>query len=130
MTEFESIQLLDNAVATLVAHGDSINSGLALFYTLLFSYIVAAYVAGAALTVTQVFLATGMYCLVMLFFLVSMYMDLELFWTIARAAAERAPEAVYDESLDVYTQVLTALNSSLVFASLYFMWTVRHPKCE
>ena len=56
MTEFESMQLLDNALANFIAQGDSLNSAVALFYTVLFGYVVAAYVAGAALTKVQVFI--------------------------------------------------------------------------
>jgi hypothetical protein len=109
-----------------------------MFITLLFGYLVVAYLAGKNLSKTQVSIFTTLYCMSALGSMSIMtgnYTGMASMWEytdtlIQELGIERiAPvgDALISEGFIIGTMII---NFGSVMASLFFMWTVRHPKTE
>ena len=142
MTEYELADLALSKQAEIHGLASLLLSMLALagesitqYMTVLFGYILASYFVGADLKRVQVWIFTGLYI-----FWQS--------WTIAVLAVRGVGVQITNDRLDElmvgsprYNEIPTGVDSwlggSLVLAllaalvaSLYFMWSVRHPKAE
>ena len=122
MTEADLIEFIPLYVQT--AQG-SINTTLAL----IFGYIVAAYTAGVHLTRAQVMVGNIIYLVGVLVTVMSGAASTQRAVHFGRLLQEINP----DETIAI-AQVNPLLGYSvavlLVSASLWFMWSVRHPKTE
>jgi hypothetical protein len=134
MTEYE---IADLAVSTQeliwlqvqVMQGtlDQVFYTLEVFGTLLFGYLMVAYFIGAQLTRVQAGILTTLY----LFWVVRLGAVLNLLWLSAQMTIGEVRKISPDllpaiPSLWGPYTILTLLT----LASLYFMWSVRHPKTE
>jgi len=125
MTESDWIEMYGMAWSANVA-----NSGLLI--TLMSGYLVAAYLVGKRLTRTQI-LVTNTLFLISASFFVGGAFQLNLDTQIARKAmALQIPEfdllSYAEVNIYLWPSLVTIVYSCLVFASLFFMWQVRHPK--
>jgi hypothetical protein len=142
MTEYELADLAYSKQAEIHGLSNLLLSMLALiadnithYMTVLFGYIAAAYFVGRDLKKTQLWVFSGLYIFWQL-------------WTIAllvvRGAGVRLTNDRLEELMlgaprqgDIPTGVDSWIGGSMVLAllaalaaSLYFMWSVRHPKAE
>ncbi len=99
------------------------------FLTVLFGYLIAAYGLGAKVTRRQVMVFNAIYLVIICGLLYNMY-D---FWENVAYWVARAREADFGITAEppVLRGRLTVLAcASMVLGSLYFMWSVRHPKTQ
>lgn len=140
MTEYEIADLaisnseaIMHRVDIIQEYGNGVQGGLELFMTSIFAYLVAAYFIGPNLTKVQVFLLTALYIVWQSLNIIGI-MGTTQAWLISVALlAEAAPTMPLPDTLELKeptnAAVLAVLATSTL-ASLYFMWSVRHPKTE
>jgi hypothetical protein len=138
MTEYEMADLAASKVF-------EIQGGISLFQTatsmltdivlqymnILFAYIIAAYFIGANLGKRQVWILTTLYVLfqtwMIAVFVTRGYLSglilEDLLELQGGSVASLAPSSAF-------RTIFAALLVAALFASLYFMWSVRHPKAE
>jgi hypothetical protein len=138
MTEYEIADLaasrafgIQGQVSLFQAQTAMIADGIQQYMSILFGYIAAAYFIGANLGRSQTWVFTTLYVMwqvwmisaisARLFVLQLIVEDLQEITDISAALAD-LPSAL---SLGALSLLVAAL-----FASLYFMWSVRHPKTE
>ena len=120
--ELETIQ-------TVMAIADVQSTHISIYLTIIFAYIVVAYVAGAKLTRLQLALATFV-------FVAACLWELMMITTLGEGATAIGREVM--QSAEVKPLLgesgrkwfVRILWSSGMLAALVFMWSVRHPKTE
>jgi hypothetical protein len=93
------------------------------FFTVLFGYLLAAHFLGDKLSVKQLLIFNGMYLATILGLVFNMWggwNDMYKWFAMARDAPTATVQPHIVGAMLIYV--------SLVLASLYFMWTVRHSK--
>lgn len=138
MTEFESAQLVymqaeraGNLMSLIQTQGELIQNDATQFTTLIFGYLLVAYFIGSHLTKVQVVILNTLYIASVgstVFQMVTGGLTamgfLERFYEVSENTRELS--AMNSD----YLLFGVALNIALIIASLYFMWSVRHPKTE
>jgi hypothetical protein len=126
MSEYELGEILYNSYGSLW-------EGSQMYFTLVSAYLVVSYLVGHQLTRVQNIIITSLY----------------LVWIIGIVDAQRTESIInlglinelqHRDSIVMPAQIATAADFGLysfiavqiagVLASLYFMWTVRHPKTK
>jgi hypothetical protein len=150
MTEYEiadlaltSAELVQAQTAILQNAGSVIVSNLTLFYTLLFGYLLAAYAAGKKLSTVQAAILTLLYLAAVVynrFYGLLALSEAQLNYLRmsqmlqATSSSEFATAAIsFPSNTADNTAILTFATVFLVLAvlaSLFFMWSVRHPSAE
>jgi hypothetical protein len=138
MTEYEIADLAASKVF-------EIQGGISLFHTatsmltdivlqymnILFAYIIAAYFIGANLGRRQVWILTTLYVLFQTWMIVTFAARGHMVLKVGEALQELlGPSEVSMVLATALTITSVALLVAALFASLYFMWTVRDPKTE
>jgi hypothetical protein len=133
MTEYE--------IAALAAYDTELYYGLAsllqeqvnlvletsnLFYSLLFGYVIAAYVVGKKLTKSQVVTLSLLYLLAVIYNRIVATAFLLQGVNLADQLEEMGFPVVNPISFEGVIAI-TVTASIAVLASLYFMWSIRHP---
>jgi hypothetical protein len=109
-----------------------------IYLTLLFGYLVVAYLIGKNLTRVQVSIFNVLYCFSILgstSIIAGGYAGMAAYWEysailVQELGRERVfpmGEGLLSESFIITTM---AINLCSLIASLYFMWSIRHPKTE
>ena len=101
------------------------------YMSILFAYIIAAYFIGANLGRRQVWVLTTLYVLFQAWMIMAIVGRGYLLGKIVENLQELqgSPAALAGLPLVLRTTSV-ALLVAVLFASLYFMWSVRHPKTE
>ena len=104
-------------------------AGLGLYLSILTGYLIVAYLVGEKLTRVQVVIVSVLF----VFATTSISLWFFAWWSRALEFAMEAkrlnPDRHVSNSLQA-TWILTSMLFMGIAASLYFMWTVRHPKAE
>ena len=138
MTEFEIAQLefmqaerSANLLNLVQTQGSLIQSDATFFTTLLFGYLLVAYFIGASLTRVQVIILNVLYIASIGASIFQMTTGaftaigfLNKFLEVSGNEGEMSPLNPN------YIAYGVALNLAMILTSLYFMWSVRHPKTE
>jgi hypothetical protein len=137
MTEYEIADLaLSNAeairsqIALMQEQSLVNNTRLNLFYTFLFGYLITAYVVGAALTKIQVSLLNLLYLVAILINRRMYYLGLQQHQELKNGLRQLQdvpsppPLTNYGFEFVIITSII------MILVSLFFMWSVRHPKTE
>jgi hypothetical protein len=104
-------------------------AGLGLYVSILTGYLIVAYLVGAKLTRVQVWIVTTLFT----FASTSVSLWFSAWWGRALEFALEAKELNPNRRVDNSPEALWIFTIMLwlgIVASLYFMWTVRHPKTE
>jgi hypothetical protein len=125
----EQISLVQTQIGLGQAQLSLVLTGITMFYTLLFGYLIVAYFIGANLTRGQTIMLTLLYSFTVLVNRISGWnamgrvreLRLDLF-----QLSPDTPKIALDS--DGTITALTVGIVALYVASLYFMWDVRHPK--
>jgi len=97
------------------------------FGTLLFGYLIVAYFIGAQLTRVQAAILTALY----LFWMARLVLVMNMIWVGAQFTLAEMKKISPDLDPAVPSVLgLYAFFFILTLGSLYFMWTIRHPKTE
>ena len=124
MTEYELGEMLYNTY-------DGLWQGSQMYFTLVSAYLVVAYLVGAKLTNTQNLIVTGLYFVWTVGIIQSQYSTGVQMMGITDQLLSSSSSFL---SVDVGAQTKAGVYSFLTVqplglcASLYFMWSVRHPK--
>jgi hypothetical protein len=137
MTEFELAQLEymvyareQGLIGLMQTQAGLVANDLALWTGVLFGYLLVAYFVGSQLTRVQAAILNALYLAVSG---ASVFSLLTGGLTIAGFADQYAMVSGNEKIATVspeYTFFGIALNIACIVASLYFMWSVRHPKAE
>jgi hypothetical protein len=138
MTEYEIADLAISNTALiqtqlLLIQGSSsqIISNLTLFYSLVFGYLLVAYVIGGQLTRTQVSILSTLYLVAAAYNRISGYSIfsgmLHTFDGLEELTGTAIPRFTATEDFLMLVTVFVVLS---ILGSLYFMWSVRHPREE
>jgi hypothetical protein len=125
MTASDWVEMYEMAWSANVA-----NSGLLI--TLMSGYLVVAYLVGKRLTRAQILVTNTLFLISASFFVAGAF-QLNIDAQIARKAmALQIPEldlfSYAEVNIYLWPSIVAIVYSCLVFASLFFMWQVRHPK--
>ncbi|MEP6389408.1 MAG: hypothetical protein ABJ056_05755 [Halioglobus sp.] len=108
----------------IIAHNTEMAHGMGdTFYTLLFAYIIAMFIAGRLLTRTQYVIANIMYVVVMTLTVFGLF-------NFSRQANAWVEYAGMHNGFGDFTLVVSALFAILVILSIWFGRKVRHPTSE
>ena len=148
MTEYEiadlalsSAELVKSQSAIALTQGGLIVDNLTLFYSLLFGYLLAAYAVGKKLSTVQAAILTVLYLAAVIYNRFYGFILLrESQFTMSRgeqmiqatspsevATAAISLPALTEDQSSVLAFVIVFVVLA-VLASLFFMWSVRHPK--
>jgi hypothetical protein len=138
MTEFEIAQLEImqvernmSAINAITSTTGLVQADIANWLALLFGYLLVAYFIGANLTRMQVIILNALYIAsvgFLTFTIVSTSSVVSRLLDLLRGLTVRDTEVM---SMSLTAQWFAmALNLTMILASLYFMWSIRHPKAE
>ena len=129
MTEYELESLRQETLQSVMAIVDVQATHVSIYLTIVFAYIIVAYIAGSNLTRFQLVIAT-------LIFVAACLWELMMITTLGQGATEVGREMfqsadvqpILDESARKW--FIRILWSSGMLAALVFMWSVRHPRAD
>jgi hypothetical protein len=139
MTEYEIADLaaskafeLQGQVSLLQVQSTTVSDAIQQFMYALFAFLVATYFVGASLNRRQVWIFTGLYTLWQIHTMFILGTRLFVLIKISEDLAK-----LFDSPQPLLGWLPLALSGSSVFlltialiASIYFMWSVKHPKTE
>ena len=137
MTEYEIADLalskamqLQGAVSQVQVQQGTIGDGIQLFMAVLFGFLAAAYFIGADLERRQALIFSGLYILWQIWTLAAISARGALMLELAANVTElRGSSGELDATLPLFLVVsLLLILPGALCTSLYFMWSVRHPK--
>ena len=101
------------------------------YMSILFGYIVAAYLIGANLSRRQVWIFTTLYIMWQVWMIMIMIGRSVLTAQFAENLRELVDTTTpLTTTIPVFIVTSSALLAAALFASLYFMWSIRHPRTE
>ena len=138
MTEYEIADLalltqegIRQHVSLVQAQGSLLLTSLSVYFSLLFGYLLVAYFVGANLTRAKNVILTLLYLFTMVFnrsaFLTIQLGGKDLYIGLMELNPGTRPNFLFADSGIVIASIVVAAS---IVASLYFMWSVRHPKTE
>jgi hypothetical protein len=138
MTEYEIADLalstqegIRQQASLVQAQGSVALSSIAGFTSVLFGYLIVAYFVGASLTRAQSIALTLLYLFFMILnraqFVVIMLGGQNLLKGLMEINPNAMPQPLWSDAGIVVTEVIVA---AMIAASLYFMWSMRHPNPE
>ena len=138
MTEYEiadlatsNTALIQTQLLLIQGHSSLIISNLTLFYSLVFGYLLVAYVIGDQLTRTQVSILSTLYLVAVAYNRISGYSIfgglIYSFDRLEELTGATIPRFTATEDFLMLVTVFVVLS---ILGSLYFMWSVRHPRVE
>jgi hypothetical protein len=138
MTEYEIADLAASKAFQLQGGISLFQTGVSMmtdiiqqYMNILFAYIIAAYFIGANLSRRQVWVLTTLYGMFQTWMIVAI---IGRGYILGRIVEDFIELQGSSEALVVLPTALritsVALLVAVLFASLYFMWSVRHPKTE
>ena len=139
MTEYETAQLalsesmrIQGLIELVQTQAEHVVNEITNFTSYLFGYLLVAYFIGANLTRVQVTILNVLYIVSIAATVFQMMVSISItlnFLSKVREVIGRVADGI-PSSNTTYVVFLFLLYTALVLASLYFMWSVRHPKKE
>ena len=124
MTEYEIYELLQGTY-------EKMNVDASIYFTLVSAYLVVAFLVGSHLTRIQLFIVSTLYILWSLGIINSLYIGLRAAERLEGGLIEMESRYYVDDgSTAFWVFGFMLIQVTGIFASLYFMWSVRHPKTE
>jgi len=131
MTELERGELIREWFTLMQGQGALVNGDTTVLFTLLFGYLVVAYFVGKDLSRTQSIIFTVLYMVAFVTSLFNMASNAMASVAFTYPLLDVCPECELPPLVSPEGTVLICLvNLAMLTASLYFMWSVRHPKAE
>jgi hypothetical protein len=145
MTEYEIADLavsgsfrIQGQVALFQTQVSSVGEGIQQFMTILFSYMAAAYFVGMNLSRKQAWIFTVIYVMWQLWAIVAVIsrgFALQQIVEVLRRLLDSQGEISAAASILAEIPILLRMSSislllAALIASLYFMWSIRHPKAS
>ena len=135
MTEFELVQIEymeyareQGLIGLMQAQAGLVSSDLAVWTGTLFGYLLVAYFVGHQLTKVQTAILNALYLVISGASVFSLFTGGMTIVGFADKYAEVSGNEKIATVSPAFTMFGTTLNIACILASLYFMWSVRHPK--
>ena len=123
MSEYELLDLMSSVEGHMATQ-------FSLYLSVVSAYLIVAYLVGIRLTLVQVFIASAL----MLFSAGgqtwALYASLGRVTEYLELKSQLSPLTDYEQNFAANTYIWVGILAAGVLASLYFMWSVRHPKIE
>jgi len=130
-SELERGEFIQGWIALMQNQGLLVNADTTIMYTLLFGYLLVAHFAGKSLARPQALILTILYIVSFLTTLGNMALNLTANMRMQSAMLDACPECEMNPFVSLQgLTLITVVNSTMLIASLYFMWSVRRHKTE
>ena len=129
MTDYQHIEAREAILQSVIALGDLQASHVAIYLTLLFAYIIVAYIAGSQLTRLQAVLVTSLFIAASSWEVFSIATQSIATGFKVAQLAEIGGQVGKAPSQPSFW-VLALLWAVGCVTALAFMWSIRHPKTE
>ena len=128
MTEAEFVELIQNATSFFM-------TSFTIWLSIVSAYLIAAYAAGRNLTAVQTFIISVLYIVCSSIFATVTFVFFNRVANMIQTKAEMFPTGVWSIQYDVLVIQYILLGLAFIMVggivvSLYFMWSIRHPKKE
>lgn len=123
MTEYELLDLMTSMEAQMATQ-------FSLYLSVVSAYMVVAYLVGTKLTLVQAFIASALMLFAAGGQTWALYTGLGRVTEFLEQKSEISPLTNYEHNFAANTYVWVGILAAGVVASLYFMWSVRHPRGE
>ena len=131
ITELERGEYIQGWLALMQNQGLLINADTTVLYTLLFGYLLVAYFVGKSLTRAQSMILTALYTVAFLITLGGITLNGVANLGMYAEMMSICPECEQNPMISIPVIILiVVVNLAMLTASLYFIWSVRHPKTE
>ena len=126
MTEAEFVELLQNATGHFM-------TSFTIWLSIVSAYLIAAYAVGRNLTAVHTFIISVLYIVCSSLFTALTFLFITRILNMLQAKVEMFPTGVWPVRYDALFTQYALLGLALIMvggivASLYFMWSIRHPK--
>jgi hypothetical protein len=126
MTEAEFVGLIQNAVSFFM-------TSFTIWLSIVSAYLIAAYAVGRNLTAVHTVIISVLYIACSSIFTASTLLFMTRIFNMLQAKVEMFPTGVWPVGYDaLFTQYALSGFALImvggIVASLYFMWSIRHPK--
>lgn len=128
MTEFEMAEAVRSQIAITQTQVDLACGMLDTFVSYLFAYLIAAYFIGEKLTRVQTWVVTLLYLYVVVLNRLGAYQAFNDLGKLHAELAMLAPDKAQELPVTATLYAIQTFSVAAVIASLYFMWSMRHPK--
>ncbi len=123
MTEFELMELIQGVY-------DKMGVDATMYFTLVSAFLVVAFLAGDKLSTKQLFIVIVLYVFWVLGNINSMYTGMLLAEKLENSLVQMGSTYYGDSSTAFWVLFFMVIQAGGILASLYFMWSVRHPASE
>jgi hypothetical protein len=146
MTEYEALDLQLQRWELLHQNEEMLLLVITLYLTIMFAYLVAAFFAGAKLSKGQVLIGSGIFTAAAVFTVSQIFIYLSEMDDQGVAIGQHYVDMASEFKKPDYLVLANDISKNAIFdwsdatiisllvagivASLYFMWSVRHPKAE
>lgn len=122
MTEYELFELLQGSY-------EKMNVDATIYFTLVSAYLVVAFLVGSSLTRIQLFIVNTLYILWSLATINSLYIGMRAAVKFQDGLIEMDSKFFVDDTSTAFWVFgFMFVQAAGIIASLYFMWSVRHPQ--
>ena len=121
MAEYELMDLIQGVY-------DKMGEDATMYFTLVSAFLAVAFLVGEKLTRKQLCIVSTLYVLWAAGSMNSMYTGMLLAEKLENSLIEMGSTYYGDSSTAFWVLSFMAVQAAGIFASLYFMWSVRHPK--
>jgi hypothetical protein len=128
--EFMEIERMQGLLGLIQSQVELISNDATMMSTLLFGYLVVAYFVGGKLTRIQSFIFSALYLAGMLGNLFSASSSAIVAIGFQAKFIEVSGASGAASLSPMFVLLGVVMNLGMLLASLYFMWSVRHPKAE
>ena len=123
MTEYEILDLLASDSAQMAVQ-------FTIYLTVMSGYLIVAYFAGGKLSTPQVAILTTLFVFATGAEVWGFHLTLNHIGELTEWLSDIRPLTEYEAGIDENGYPWAAAMTAGIFAALYFMWSVRHPKTE
>ena len=131
MTEFELGIIRNSDREIILLLGEGVATHITIYFTIVSAFLVVAFMAGQKLTTLQVYITTTLYSLAYILetLVLASYLTSHYYSEIAYRDNYPGAHTGFTSEMGLL-YMLSALAIMTFVASLWFMWSVRHPKPE
>ena len=131
ISELERGEYIQGWIALMQNQGFLVNADTTILYTLLFGYLLVAHFAGKSLSRPQALILTILYIVAFVTTLGNMALNVTANMGMQSAMLDACPECEINPFISIQgLTLITLVNSAMLIASLYFMWSIRNSKIE
>ena len=122
MTEVEALELIATYTANAL-------ESFSLYLSFTAAFLITAYFVGNNLTGFQTFAASSLYCTAAVSAFLALMASVQA-WVAIKESTSTVLDSVPIYSPSLWLTMMPLILAPGILVSLYFMWSIRHPKAE